>query len=540
MRATNGTALEAGALIGRYRIVRPLGSGGMGEVYEALHVDLDKRVAIKTLRHDRVHDAEARARFLREGKAAVKVRHPHVVEVSDVGEWNDTLYLVMELLDGEDLAAWASRVKPCPLQALADLMLPVLAAVAAAHEEGVLHRDLKPSNIFLATTRDGAVQPKVLDFGIASMTAGTGEKVTHTHAIIGTPAYMSPEQTRGMQDLTAASDQYALGVVLYECATGRLPIEPGPVLGMLHRIGRGQYPTPRELRPDLPEGFERVVLRAMALDPSARFASVRELGRALIPFAGVRGRMQWEGAFTANLARGTSADGVLPAAPPHRSPATTLGGSVRERAVGALRIERRAHWAFASVLAGALVAWGARSLVARSEHAAYEVVLEVSPPSAALTLDGVPVGTGAIRRTFAVNGAQHVLRVTAPGHASREVVFVNGPPAVTRVALVALPRSEPSTASAAPPSQSATHVDERRFERARARASEANAPRPARAPERGALQGAPAPSQSHEAPRVRDNAVPGTHAAPDGAEPRVAPAPGVIVPPAPQRLLSPF
>jgi len=388
---------HAGERFGKYAIVRRVGVGGMGDVYEGRHVELEKRVAIKTLRRDRAGDPEARARFHREGTAAARVRHPHAVEVFDVGEADGTPYLVMEFLEGEDLAAWLAREGPRPPAEIADVMLPVLAAVAAAHDEGVLHRDLKPANVFLARTRDGEVLPKVVDFGVSSIASVQQlGAITHSHAIVGTPAYMSPEQTQGMRDLTAASDQYALGVIAYECATGRLPVEPGPVLGMLLRIGQGQFAPPRAVRPELPVEFERVILRAMALDPAQRFASVRELGRALLPFAGER--------------------------------AVPSGGA---RALGA-----RVPIALAAVIGGAALAWAVvpRGGAGRA-RGSYEVALEAQPATARFELDGVAVGVGALRRAFVADGAQHVVTVSAPGYAPQEVVFVDAPPTSARVVL---------------------------------------------------------------------------------------------------------
>src|SRR5262249_30187317 len=167
---------------------------------------------------------EARQRFLREGEAASRIRHPHVVDVTDVGSDGNTSYLVMEFLEGEDLSGRLQRGGPLSPQEIADILLPVCAGVAAAHDEGVVHRALKPENISLARPRHGGIQPKVLDFGVSKVSGGHGSMaLTGTAATFGTPYYMPPEQLRGARQADHRSDQYALGVVLYECLVGRRP-----------------------------------------------------------------------------------------------------------------------------------------------------------------------------------------------------------------------------------------------------------------------------------------------------------------------------
>lgn len=422
------TLLEAGACIERYRVVRHLGSGGMGEVYEAVHVDLDKRVAIKVLRGGPTDDPVALHRFLREGRAAASVRHPNVVEVSDVGSWNGAPYLVMEYLDGIDLAARLASSPAPPIAEVVGWMLPVFAAVAAAHDEGVLHRDLKPSNIFLSQTRDGTIQPKVVDFGISSM---GGERVTSTGEIVGTPAYMSPEQIRGSKDLTPASDQYALGVIVYECLTGRLPVEAGPVMGMLLRIAQGEFPPPRSLRPAIPQALEDVVLCAMALDPSRRFGDCRAFARALLPFAGERDRLVWQPAFDPAVPRPRqSGPDALP-----RRPSTPRRESRRGRPMFA-----RAGRVIAPIALGAALAWLGYSAAGRRDAPGgrtYVVSVAASPASATLTLDGARLGTGTMHRTFAADGTSHVLRATAPGYGPQAVEFIDGPPGMSLLVLQA-------------------------------------------------------------------------------------------------------
>ena len=344
---------------GRYRVVRCIGVGGMGAVYEAIHDDLEKRVALKTLHPSMAREPEARARFLREGRAASRIRHPNVVEVFDVGQHDDTLFLVMEHLVGEDLAALLVREGPLPVERLVDLVLPVIAAVATAHEEGVVHRDLKPENIFLAQTRNGAVQPKVLDFGISKVSGvPTAQRITGASSMIGTPLYMSPEQAQG-RAIDGRSDQYALGVILYEGATGRVPYDAPELYPLLHAIVQGQHAAPRSLRADLPADFEAVIERAMARDADRRFDSLHGLGHALLPFASRTNRGLWRDVFGAAPTPLQQPAFVAPPAPVAvRATAPTLLPRVHEicRVTRRLRKTSRVPAITLGLLAAGLVA----------------------------------------------------------------------------------------------------------------------------------------------------------------------------------------
>ena len=297
MPADAPPTLLTGTTLGRYRIERRLGAGGMGEVYEALHLDLNRRVAVKTLLPSAASKPVAVARFLREGQATARLRHPHAIEVFDVGMDRDVVFLVMELLDGETFAALIARESPLAPARIAALMLPVLAAVQAAHEEGVVHRDLKPANLFLHRARDGRIVPKVLDFGVSKVVDEDVTSLTQSEAVLGTPYYMSPEQLQGAKYVDARSDQYTLGVILYECATQRKPFVGETVFVVMNAIASGRFAPPREVVPSLSPAFEAEIVRAMSLDPGARFESVCALGRALLPFAEDRVRASWESTF---------------------------------------------------------------------------------------------------------------------------------------------------------------------------------------------------------------------------------------------------
>jgi serine/threonine-protein kinase len=229
--------LSAGRTFGRYLIVREIGRGGMGAVFEARHQQLHKRVALKTL-HSAALDPRSIERFLREGRAAASLAHPHVVDVWDVGVEDGTPFIVMELLDGEDLAARIGRDAPLSVEATIDVALPVLAAVAAMHDKGVVHRDLKPENIFLAKGLGGQDVPKVLDFGVCLGVESDARRLTDG-GIVGTPDYLSPEQVEGASG-DPKSDQHALGVILFEALTARRPYRPPRCSGCSRRSATGE------------------------------------------------------------------------------------------------------------------------------------------------------------------------------------------------------------------------------------------------------------------------------------------------------------
>lgn len=284
--------LHVGAQFNKYTIVRLIGVGGMGAVYEATHTELNKRVALKTLRPTFAQDPEIRARFLREGKLASRIHHPNVVDVTDFGTQDDVPFLVMEYLDGmslEDRIKTEGRLDPA---VATDVILGACAGIAAAHEQGVIHRDIKPANIFLLRQRGGDYRVKIVDFGISKATEKSIEgNLTSTGRVVGTPFYIAPEQIRSSKEVDARADQYSLGVTFYEALCGRKPFVADSLFEIVCKITQGEYVLPREVVPDIPEGLQAIVLKMMAIDPDNRFESLRDCGRALLPFATERGRV---------------------------------------------------------------------------------------------------------------------------------------------------------------------------------------------------------------------------------------------------------
>jgi serine/threonine-protein kinase len=288
-------AFRPGEQVDHFEIVGMVGKGGMGCVYKAFDRDLGRTVAIKTLHGIDQHQPNALARFRREAQAASRVVHPNLVIIYSSGTHGDTPYIVMEYLSGRSLAAEIAE-GPLSVERTADVLGAACAGVYAAHRAHVVHRDLKPGNIFLARTPMGET-PKILDFGISRI-GGDEASLTGTGDIIGTTYYLAPEQAAGRK-IDARADQHALGVILYECLTGVRPFTGSTAYAIMRDIVEGIFQPPSSLRPEIPRGLEAVILRAMKRVPDDRFAHVRDLGLALIPFMSAKGRQQWSYHFTA-------------------------------------------------------------------------------------------------------------------------------------------------------------------------------------------------------------------------------------------------
>jgi serine/threonine-protein kinase len=330
----------------------------MARVYRAEQAALNRPVALKVLDRWVLEKPQGSQRFLREARAAAAIKHPNVVDIVDVGVWQERPYIVMELLSGSDLETHLAQCRRLGETEVAALALPIIAGMMAVHEAGVIHRDLKPSNIFLAAGPDGDVVPKVLDFGVSKFNDALEEPSqgrTKTREIIGTPTYMAPEALNGAREVGPRADQYALGAVLYECAVGRPPFEGETLLELLKAIAVGDVPEPRSIRPQLSIALEDAILRAMNGDPNARFDSLRDFGRAIWPIADERTKTIWARSFGSGraLTLGESPSGLVLLAPEHRHEAGFRGPGFAGRRWASLR---NLAWAAAFVAAGVFVA----------------------------------------------------------------------------------------------------------------------------------------------------------------------------------------
>ena len=278
---------EGQILAGKFRIERVLGQGGMGVVVAATHLQLDERVALKFLLPDALTNPEAVERFAREARAAVKIKSEHVARVSDVGTLESgSPYMVMEYLHGEDLAAWVRRHGAMAVPEAIEFLLQACEAIAEAHALGIVHRDLKPANLFVTRRVDGSPCIKVLDFGISKLTipgAAPEFGMTKTHTIMGSPLYMSPEQMSSTRSVDMRTDIWALGVILYETLTGRVPFEAETMPQLCGMILQDPPRPIHELRPDLPQALQHVVLHCLEKNRDHRFRNVAELAHALAP-----------------------------------------------------------------------------------------------------------------------------------------------------------------------------------------------------------------------------------------------------------------
>jgi serine/threonine-protein kinase len=271
----------------KYEIVRLIGRGGMGRVYEARHVTLSRRFAIKLIAPELIFNREALRRFENEAKAAGQLEHPNLVAVTDFGRTADgSPFIVMEYLEGENCAALLKRTGPLPVPRAAGIVVQACRGVARAHRSGIVHRDLKPENIFIADAGDGTDLVKVLDFGIAKLRPTDATAVTKTGAAMGTASYMSPEQARGAGNIDHRTDVWSLGVVLYELLSGNRPFEGDEFLHIVHRIATEEPVPLARRRPDLPSSLVYVVEGAMAKEMGDRTPTVVALAEALAPFTG--------------------------------------------------------------------------------------------------------------------------------------------------------------------------------------------------------------------------------------------------------------
>ncbi|MFO0760165.1 MAG: serine/threonine-protein kinase [Byssovorax sp.] len=281
----DGTPLRPGMVVGgKFALLRRLGEGGVGVVFEAEDTWIGRRVAIKVLHAHLASRADVLARFRREARAAAALHHPNIVSVFEVGQRHDgSFYIVQELLDGETLRERMMRQRRLSPAELIEILSPIMGALSCAHQIGIVHRDLKPENIFLARTQGGEVVPKLIDFGVAKM--ASAELTTLTGSLLGTPAYMSPEQAAGVLDADARTDVWSMGAVMYEMLSGQTVYDgpSGPVI--LAKILAEPVPRIEKLAPDLPPELVDIVHTALQRDPDRRHPTMAVFLEALLDYA---------------------------------------------------------------------------------------------------------------------------------------------------------------------------------------------------------------------------------------------------------------
>ncbi|MBI5499664.1 MAG: protein kinase [Deltaproteobacteria bacterium] len=433
---------------GRYRVLARLSEGGMGVVYRAEHVFLKREVALKRLHRELTGHGEAVARFEREAQAAARIDHPNVCQVLDCGVGQDgAFFIAMELLAGASLDRRIAEAAPLPLAEIADVGLQLCAALGRAHELGIVHRDLKPENVMLVPRRDGpGAVAKIMDFGIAKVAQeGGGNKLTQAGMVFGTPAYMAPEQAAGTT-VDARADLYALGVILFEMATGRCPFEAPTLSAVLTKQLTEDAPALESAAPQLayPHPFRDLVARCLQKDPDRRFASAADLAAALRACAGLSAiPVTLPPAPSAPLPPSPHSDATIlatsnPSLPPSPGPFTT--GVAAPTVYPATTPPRRSRtpWivaasvAFLTVTAVAAVLIGRQSDDRRNE----------ASPGANATADRRPPTVGTSPPTAD--------RPALSPSKSRPSTADASPPTAGRPAL-SPSQGRPSTADAAPP-----------------------------------------------------------------------------------------
>jgi serine/threonine-protein kinase len=534
--STGPGRLAPGTQFGRYRIVREVGSGGMGAVYEAVLVDLNKRVALKVLSRELAHKPEHRERFLREGRAAARIRHPNVVEIFDVGEHDGQPFLAMEFLVGNDLRARYDKGPLSPSELL-ELMMPVLAAVVSAHDVQVVHRDLKPENIFLNQEHGRGLSPVVLDFGISKVLDDSSlDNLTATSTMMGTPLYMSPEQVRRSRDVDPRTDQYALAVLLYEGLSGQCAFSGNSIYDLLLKKIGGEFVPLRDLKPELPEALCAAIERAMAAERDLRYPDLRAFAAALMPFARERTRAQWSAALSAPAAEGGDAESGAGKGMAAERTGSTLRSSVKELpAISSRPRAARGRLWLAALAAIALVLIGValsrtdssdeRAAAAASPAPAdapapapalapaaalapapsappqlFPLHITADPPTAQISLDGEFAGVGTLTRELGKDGKQHTVEISADGFETRRITFTDAPPDERKVKLVAL------TGAAAKEGEAEAPAPATSTGRSRARKAEADAVEPAAPPQ--------APSTAQPPPHEEKRRTVGSNDAP--------------------------
>jgi serine/threonine-protein kinase len=399
-------------LADKYHLTTLLGQGGMGAVYRGEHVVIGKRVAVKFLHADLAGNEEVVKRFYREAQAAAAIGHDSIIDVLDVGiSPNGEPYLVMEYLEGESLGDMLARTGPLDLAAALGILEPALRALAAAHAKGIVHRDLKPDNIFVVRQPSGPPKIKLIDFGISKFADGGGEKLTQTGSVMGTPAYMAPEQARGASTLDHRADLYSMGVILYELLTGKLPFSGSNFTEIIINILTAAPVPPADAHPGFPDEAAALVLRALAKDPADRPQSAEAMIAEMAVLTAYAGRQERLTRIAADANKTTFAGGnlgdklsspsgtdvaknVLSQVARARTPAGWSGTDARPKG------RNKALYAVVAIAAvitlggagAAIFLWGGGAKPAVAAQPASAPAAPAAPTSIAITVKGAPPG----------------------------------------------------------------------------------------------------------------------------------------------------
>jgi len=455
--------LPGETLAGKYRVERVLGRGGMGIVVAARHLQLDERVAIKFLLGER-SDSSAE-RFLREGRAAAKVKGEHVCRVFDFGRLETgEPYLVMEHLEGSDLARKLEREGPQPPSSVVGWVIQACDALAEAHAIGIVHRDLKPANLFLANRADGSSCAKVLDFGISKL--ALAETMTAPATTMGSPVYMSPEQMESARDVDARSDVWSLGVLMYELIAGKPPFV-GESMVQLSVLVRERREEPLDtVVPGVPGGLARAITRCLEKKADARFASVADLASALAPYAPPE-----VSALVARLVRRSKAEPAMPCAVTSSDRETPLPalaatvtspvihldgvrGTFTPSTVSAKPPPARARRRATVAGVAALIALGAGSLAASSMKPVAPPTVVAPPPPSVETAPVLAVSPPIVAATATATTSPMPVTAPAPSAPRRTVAAAVTQPAarpVSALPIATVPPAGMAVATAAPP-----------------------------------------------------------------------------------------